>query len=262
LGPHGLFSAIYCNPDDSAFEGGTSPLRAVATLGPFRTANLVSMALLGVLFVAMCLRGLWRGIRGFGALHPVQQLALVMSVGLIASAAFTPPWITEGIQLQAATVCFLALLPTVGNLDQTEAGLDHQGFARDRSYAWQTAVASLAAPLVSMLLLRPHREAGTPTQECAQVLETLADTRVEPGTFGYREDSLEENLRLLRKTHTGIAKALDAHIDSVWVAGYDRCSKDYRLMLIPKELDTPVLKVLEAESEGIVLVVKRASPVR
>ena len=48
----------------------------------------------------------------------VERLLAAITAGVIVSSAFTPPWITEGGQLQASTVCFLASFAVVVFADE------------------------------------------------------------------------------------------------------------------------------------------------
>jgi hypothetical protein len=121
IGPHGLFSLVFYTTDDHYFEQqGTlseTAARILTEAGPYRAANLLAFGLAAAAFAIGTLIALAWVCRQRTSL-PMERLLAAITAGVIVSSAFTPPWITEGGQLQASTVCFLASFAVVVFADE------------------------------------------------------------------------------------------------------------------------------------------------
>lgn len=226
--PHGLFSLGFYTPDDSAFEGkggaGAVLARAVGSLGVYRFANLIAMGAAAGAFVLAIVLSLWRGRR---VLHrrpsapqdgaPLDALgaaAYLVLLGAAASACVTPPWITEGAQLQASTLGYLVVVPWLSLSTAGSRGTP----ANERGGWWAPGLAFAVWLGVAFALSVAHvaagRDAGLPSAEAckddhALLLEPsmLVEVRGR-GAGGYDLERMAENFRFVGKHNPDLIEPL------------------------------------------------------
>jgi hypothetical protein len=211
VGPHGLFSLVFYAPDDAAFEG-KDPLpakltRVVNQLGPYRILNLLAMALVATAFVGGVLARAVRYVRHRTA-DPLTEAAVVILAGAAVSACLTPPWITEGAQLQASTLAFLALLPWPMASPSSELA------SVPTSARFRALIPTLAgAWLLASFVYCVTRRSAIPERACdpdrAMRLEPSMLVRVRGyGEGGYTLDRMEANLRFVAKHNPLLTRPL------------------------------------------------------
>ncbi|MCL2779092.1 MAG: hypothetical protein FWD73_13915 [Polyangiaceae bacterium] len=125
VSPQGLFSHIWTNPDDRFLDDGAAVHDALEAHGPLGIAmlwqeragtmsllNAFVMGLFGIGFVGAWM---WSAFVLFVRRRRDASLSLLRWVifGVLASAPFTPPWITIAHQVETVAVAFIAALPAV-----------------------------------------------------------------------------------------------------------------------------------------------------
>jgi hypothetical protein len=118
--PNGLFGFVWRNPDDIVLENGAAVRTAMAQhglIGPlllwiaqrgvYSLINAVAMALLALGWVVATIAAMIALFR-----RPADRFTTLLRWvigGVLVSAPFTPPWITQSHQVQTATLAFLAV---------------------------------------------------------------------------------------------------------------------------------------------------------
>jgi hypothetical protein len=226
VGPHGLFSFVWTNPDDKALEDG-AVVRAILDKGGARAllahvvgmiglrglANAIAMGALGGAFVLSFLVGLAHAVRARKN-HAHYTLALACTVGVLLSTPFTPGWITEGCQVQTTTIALLALVPAL--LAARARGAPRprppEPIVTRRLSALALASIGLATFLVAVAIAWPQ---PTPAAPCAERTKLHLDPsmRVELAqrrTLGPDLESLSANLAYLGRRNPELARSVTA----------------------------------------------------
>jgi hypothetical protein len=133
VGPHGLFSFVWTNPDDHVLEDGELVRRLIADhgyvgplvhwvreLGLLSLVNAAAMGFAGIGFVIGMLVALHRLFRTPG--DPSNKLYRAVLGGVIVSSVFAPVWIGEGMQMQTAVFPFVPAAFALGLIGGTASG--------------------------------------------------------------------------------------------------------------------------------------------
>jgi hypothetical protein len=260
--PHGVFSLGFYNPDDRFFEH-TSPLHAATELGPLRVANLLVMAAFAGAFTFACLQLLWRLRRRATRAVGGARLTAIALAAIVVSTGFTPPWVTEGAQLQATTLAFWAAVPGLWHHlrraphDVGPGVPDCDGItllAKPSNEAWAIRGVALMCTLLGLAWAVPRvapralpgrapsciaRDAAPEGSATLTVMPVrgVSVTRRE-GALGFSRRRFEANMNALRKNFDDLVVPLDqrhasgALADERLVYVFDRCSLDGKLLLV------------------------------
>jgi hypothetical protein len=127
----GLFGFVWRNPDDIVLENTAAIHASIAeygvvgplylwfdSLGLYSVINAVAMLVFAIGFVVATV---WAIIALYRRRADEFATLLRYAVtGILASAPFTPPWITSSHQVQTATLAFLAAVPAIMLLGSTQ----------------------------------------------------------------------------------------------------------------------------------------------
>lgn len=195
--PQGFFGFVWLNPDDATFAS------APATLGLYRLANVVVMALAAVAFVGALVRALVRSRRQRGMEHWALAAILV-------NLAVLPPWVTEGAQICAAAYLWIVAFVVVSVVP---AGIATAPVPLARV---APGVLAVLAALVLLARMLPVRLDGA----CAggRVLADV-DWRNSVALGGDRT----ENLAIVARNNPHVAEALEASEARRLFPAYDGC---------------------------------------
>lgn len=242
VSPDGMFSYVWTNPDDHVLENGAlvravGPVRLwVRTLGLYSFVNAIVMGALAAGFVIAVIVAI---VKTFRRRDPRESMLRAAIVGVVASAPFTPPWITSGMQVQTATLAFVAALPAVVLLGRRR---DEPAPARD-ALPW-AAPAFAAAALAMVVWLRVW-PAATPAASC-----TESDARVAPWLIVEQDEievapermlsfrakglpDLTTSTEFLAKHNGELTRSIEPylHEGTVFGSGYDACARRLAILV-------------------------------
>jgi len=225
VGPHGLFSFVWTNPDDKVLESGplvdhvlgkdgVTGLLAhwIGMAGAPSLLNALAMGALGVAFVAAFVVGLVHAVRARKK-HVHYTLILACAGGVFLSTPFTPGWITEGCQVQTTTMALLAMVVALWVARRRAAPRAHppSPLWTRRLVAISLAFAALGSIVVIAALALP---VAVPPHACEG---SRATVRLDPSmrvvlaerrTMGPDLRSLAANLFYLERGNPELAAAL------------------------------------------------------
>lgn len=245
--PHGLFSYVWNNPDDHVLEDGALLARLVhedgyaapllhwvRTLGPYSLVNALVMGACAVGLIVAFVVGLVRVVKTRRT--PVSSLVLFVVAGAFASLPFTPPWITEACQSQAAILPFMALVAGLARKATAAASTPGEDVALVSPYIPAIVLASastLAFVGIVFVIQSPER---IPARECSS--DTFVG-RVDPSTRlvvvergdGASMETLARNVAFLRKHNASYVQAIEAEVrpGRALALVYDACAGRARL---------------------------------
>lgn len=273
--PHGAFSYVWTNPDDHVLEDGsmvkrlieergiTGPLSHwVHEQGVYSLLNAAVMGALGGAFAIVLAISIAKLVRR--RTQPVPSLLLFVIAGLLLSVPFTPIWVTESCQTQAAVLAFVALAVGVSFTNgATERPPSSSGLR-----VGATVGLALAFGLIAMVVTThdapPHASCERGTFE----------GRVDPSTRlavaesgpGASMTTLKTNALFLRKHNESFVVALEKNVrgGSVLSLGYDACGKEARLLVgddatIPRDRAWRSFSVWDTD-DPMVVVVRTSTP--
>lgn len=248
--PHGLFSYVWNNPDDHVLEDGALLARLVhdegyvapllhwaRSLGWYSVLNAVAMGACAVAVIVGFVVGLVRVVRTRRS--AISSLLLFVMAGALASLPFTPPWITEACQSQAAILPFMALV--VGLARRSTSVPIEEGVRGSSAVSFRAPIvvlvgASMAAFAAIVLLVRsPERFPVGPCSSDTFVGRTDPSTRlvvVERGD-GPSMDTVARNVAFLRKHNASYVEAIESEIrpGRALALVYDACAGRARLVV-------------------------------
>jgi hypothetical protein len=238
--PHGLLSFVLYNPDDIFLESPLPPRGLVAAMvggvGIYRTVSYGVMLLTACGVAIVFLYSLSR-LFVRKASDPAVQFCGAVFLGVVISSAFTPPWITEGEQLQSSTLPFLAAFAAC-----SLGTSDFQDEASSRCRLGYAPCASAVGTLVFLIACAflPARWAraapGCPDDAGSSVLfaRAMAPTRVDvsDSTLGYSMDRVRTNAKYLMRHHADLGRPLLelAAPHMAFEVVYDRCEERTRIV--------------------------------
>ena len=214
--PHGLLSFVLYNPDDIFLESPLPPRGLVAAMvggvGIYRMVGYVVM-LLTACGVAIVFLYSLRRLLARKASDPAVQLCGAVFLGVVISSAFTPPWITEGEQLQSSTLPFLAAFAacSLGTSDFRDEAPSCRGLGYAPSaWAFGTLVFLVACAFLPARWARASP--ACPDAAGASVLfaRAMAPTRVDvsDSALGFSMDRVRTNAKYLVRHHADLGKPL------------------------------------------------------
>ncbi|WP_146654662.1 hypothetical protein [Labilithrix luteola] len=284
--PHGLFSYVWNNPDDHVLEDGALLQRLVhevgyagpvmhwaRTLGLYSVVNALTMGACAAVVVVAFVVGLVRLVKMRRA--PIASLVLFVMAGLLVSLPFTPPWITEACQSQAAILPFVAVV--VGFAFQRRAvtmvvapSPSPEGSSRAPVIVLATAVL-LGGAGIALVVARPERY---PLEACSS--ERFVG-RADPSTRlvvaehgeGASMDTVARNVAFLRKHNASYVQAIEAEVRAgrALALVYDACAGTARLAVtdpdvLPAGDATVRAFTYRPTADPMVVTVSSSGPVR
>ncbi len=241
--PHGMFGYVWINPDDHVLEKAAVVRQAMQnegllgplwhwrrTLGTYSLLNAGVMGLAGASFV---FGTAWSVFVAFVRRRTEGDLSLLRHavLGVVASAPFTPPWITSGQQVQTVTLAFVAALPAVVLFGRRVDVEDHREASRERlALAPPIFAAALAVALVGLRLFPRPSPRCDDAAHVVEVFPSTTITVVPERRFSFAEKSaadLEYHARtfLLRHNARPMQAILPAlRPGTVYAGGYDACA--------------------------------------
>ena len=237
FGPHGFFSFGFYDPDDLYLEHPSSISAGFAAIaanaGVYRLANWFAMVLWGAATTVIFVCSLVRFAIARNRSEHLEFAGFVL-VGVVLSSAFTPPWVTEGIQLQSSTLPFLLAFAACKNAPKvTETSEIHASNARER-WLWAAPIVAIIALWICALApARWHRTAppcaADRERANARVLVPISGTLVEVSAKNehFSRARVELNALYLQKVHPDLAVPLRefGHAGIAFEATYDACSE-------------------------------------
>ena len=243
----GLFGFVWRNPDDIALDskavvhasfltyGIAGPLVVwLKTFGLYSLLNCFAMAFFSAAFVVATIAAIvimYR--RRTDAFGTMLRYAVF---GVLASAPFTPPWLTSSHQTQAATIAFLVVVPAV----LLAAGpVGTMLTARSRRLALIPVCISVSVILAAVLLrAAPSRApACNPANGHAiQLYPSTAVTVVPERKFSFRNKSSADlffSIRYLKRHNLPFTASLVPYLkdDTTYIAAYDACDGSTKVLV-------------------------------
>ncbi|HEY8079555.1 MAG TPA: hypothetical protein VIF62_35740 [Labilithrix sp.] len=242
--PFGMWSYVWTNPDDHVLENADAVRASMQahglagplllwknTLGLYSLVNAGVMALLSGAFVIATAAAI---VKLFVKRRSQPELSLLrhVAVGVIASAPFTPPWITSGMQVQTVTLAFVAAFSGCALLARPR---DDEPPVRDAIAFAPPAFAAVVAILVAWLKLAPN---AAPSCSGHRV-EIYPSTAVEvaPARSALFRSKAEADLRFsiefLARHNEELTDSIVPymHPGTVYVAGFDACERKAKLLV-------------------------------
>lgn len=250
FGPHGLFSLIWYTTDDRYLEVPATLIGRVANLvrsvEPYRLVDLAAMAIASLAFVIGTIVALGQTFRGFdgGAGSCTRECLLMYIVaGVIASAAFTPPWITEGGQLQAATVCFIASFTVVVFRRAHRAGKEASPVVFPTVGSSALGIVLAVVALIGSWSVLQRKPLLPPAVACLDAKNPVRlflpsiNVEVTQNDRGFNEARLSDNLSLLARHNVELAEPLAVYLKAGMGVGmlYNTCSGHVDAVIAPAE---------------------------
>ncbi len=247
VGPHGLFSFVWTNPDDHVLEDGAlvqqlvseygymgPALHWIRVLGVFSFVNALVTGLLGAGFIAALSVAVVRLVRE--RWQPKASLLLTVIAAVLASAMFAPTWIGEGLQMQTAVFAFV---PATASLAFSGGFHPYAEGQSPPATRWLTAVA-LAVPAALGLAIAATCAWPLPSDrgDCSHGMlqaKLNPSTRevLRPATESTpNERSLESNLSFLKRHNETLVESVRAvaQVGDVMDVVYDACSERTRIV--------------------------------
>jgi hypothetical protein len=240
--PNGLFGFVWRNPDDMVLENGAAVRAAMAQygiLGPFQLwiaqrgvyslVNALAMAVLAVAWVGATIAALISLFR-----RPADRYRTLLRwaiAGVLLSAPFTPPWITQAHQVETATLAFLAVTTATWRL-QNGRPLAVLG---GRRLVWIPLGFAVAVVLAAVIL--PALPLQPPDATSTLHLYPSATVRVSPQrslNFSDRRDAdLWFSIQYLKKHNSGFTASLTPYLKTgtVYVLGFDARDGNARILI-------------------------------
>ena len=243
----GLFGFVWRNPDDIVLENGaaihasfltygfTGPLHLwLKTFGLYSLLNCIAMFLFAAAFVVATVAAIvvmYR--RRTDAFGTMLRYAVF---GVLASAPFTPPWLTSSHQTQAATIAFLVVVPAV----LLAAGpVGTMLTARSRRLALVPVCISASVILAAVLLrAAPSRPpACNPANGHAiELYPSTAVTVAPERTFSFRNKSSADllfSIRYLKRHNPLLTASLVPFLKdgTTYIAAYDACDGSTKVLV-------------------------------
>jgi hypothetical protein len=270
VSPYGIFSYVWTNPDDHVLEDGPTMHRVIAehgilgplghwrdTLGTLSLVNSLVMAILGILLVGAVIASLIRLLRRRTEGAP--SLLRSAAAGVLASAPFTPPWITSGVQIQTVTLAFVAALPAAFLFAPKGASRQEATPARGATWFVWLLPPAVGMYLVAIALLR-HHPMKTPACEPGRAarVRIFDSTRFEvtsARSFAFSrkaEGDLVASLGFLRKHFPEFTQSLEPYVrpGTVFVSAYDACRGEAEVLVDPDRVLAGPLVSGNAEFRG------------
>jgi hypothetical protein len=229
--PNGLFGFVWRNPDDMVLESGAAVRAALAqhgVLGPvylwvaerglYSLVNALAMAVFALAWVVATLAALVALFRREADRYTT--LLRWAIGGVLLSAPFTPPWITQAHQVETATLAFMAVMTAtwrlsarpLPNLGATKAIWLPPGFA---------IAVMLAAVILPALPLQPPDGARTMHLYPSATVRVVGERTL---NFADRRDGdLWFSVQYLKKHNRDFTAALTPYLKAgtVYVLGFD-----------------------------------------
>lgn len=214
--PHGLLSLVLYDPDDISLEAHLPVVRLLAnmvdTVGVYRVVSYISMLIVACVVTGVFLLGLVRSLRPRTSDSAVRLCEYVL-LGTVISSAFTPPWITEGEQLQSSSLPFLvaAAACSLGAVGGQSPHRRDLGWGGGR-FAW-ALLTPVAILLCAFLPARfPRRSPGCPEEIGTSVLfaRGMPGVRIDisDSEDGYSMDRVRTNAKFLERHHSDLGEPL------------------------------------------------------
>jgi hypothetical protein len=236
FGPHGFFSFGFYDPDDLYLEHPSSigaGFGAIASkAGVYRLANWFSMVLWGAATAISFVYSIVRFATSRNRSTHLEFAGFVLA-GIVLSSAFTPPWITEGVQLQSSTLPFLVAFAACTIDPKRAQSPEKQARIGHSLWLWSAPIVALSALLLCAYLpAKWHRVAP----QCGQV-DPLDERFLLPieGTFvevdakneHFSRARVELNALYLHKVHSDLAEPLRTFGQPgvAFEATYDACNR-------------------------------------
>ncbi len=243
--PFGMFSYLWTNPDDHVLENGALVRASMQehglfgplllwknTLGLYSLLNAGAMGVLGGGFVIATLVSI---VKLFVKRKSQPELSLLrhVAIGVLASAPFTPPWITSGMQVQTVTLAFVAALSGCALLARPA---DDAAPTRDAIAFAPPAFAATLLLFVAWLKLAPTR---APSCEGHRV-RVYPGTAVEVATarsplFRTKaEADLRWSMKFLARHNEELTDSIGPYLrpGTVYVAAFDACDGKAKLLVV------------------------------
>lgn len=239
--PNGLFGFVWRNPDDIVLENGAAVRAAMAQhglFGPFvlwvaqrgvySLVNALAMAVLAIAWVgatATALVALYR--RNADRFTILLRWAIG---GVLLSAPFTPPWITQAHQVETATLAFLAVTTATWRLSGRP--LPRLGAKR---VMWLPP--GFAAAVMAAAVLLPCVPLKAPDSTRTMHVYTSATVRVvDRRTLNFtdrRDSDLWFSTQYLKKHNAAFTASLTPYLKSgtVYVLGFDARAGNAKILI-------------------------------
>jgi hypothetical protein len=243
FGPHGLFSIGWYNPDDRLLEAKGAVfavLRSfVATAGWYRSLNVVAMAACSCMFVIVVLCWATQVLRTSGARASANLLFAILS-GVVLSSAFTPPWITEGSQLQATTICFLVAIPGAlihRNPPHPNPITEPPRNVRAPAIGFAVCTTLVALAWLTMRLVpypMPSAHQCHPEVPHVRILPGSAVAFTDDESRGYNPARFHDNMAAMRKNFSDFVLPVEAVVTPRHTFQYvfDSCSRSGKILIL------------------------------
>jgi hypothetical protein len=238
--PHGLLSFVLYDPDDIFLESPLSLRGLVAAMvggvGVYRTVSYVAMLLAACVSSIVLMYSLGRVF-----FHRVTDASVRLCgyvfLGVVISSAFTPPWITEGEQLQSSTLPFVAAFAASSiGFTSPDHPVSSPRISVFASTAW--AMGALLA-LVACAFVPPRLAQAMPpcphdAGPSVLFARGMPGTRVEVSDSdrGYSMDRVRTNAKYLARHHADLGTPLLelAAPHMAFEVVYDRCEQRTRVV--------------------------------
>jgi hypothetical protein len=244
--PHGLLSLVLYDPDDIYLES-PLPLRGLVAamiggVGIYRTASYVAMLLAACIASIVFIYSLGRVFFHRASDSSVRLCGYVF-LGVVFSSAFTPPWITEGEQLQSSTLPFVAAFAASSlGFTNTHHLVESSRFSVFASTTW--ALGALVA-VVACAFVPPRLAQAMPP--CPyDAAPSVLFARGMPGIRvyvsdsgrGYSMDRVRTNAKYLVRHHADLGMPLLelAAPHMAFEVVYDQCEQRTRIVAADADL--------------------------
>jgi hypothetical protein len=246
--PHGLLSLVLYDPDDIHLE---SPLPAgrmvfglVGSIGAYRVISYVTMLLAACACTLAFVYALGLAVVRRPS-ESAERLCRYVFLGVVLSSAFTPPWITEGEQLQSSTLPFVVAFAacSIGNLgaQARRPAPRRAGFAPP---VW--AFGALVAVAGSAFFPARWAQSSPPcpgnATPSALFAQAMSGTRVEVSrsNSGYSMERVRTNAMYLSRHYADLGAPLLelAAPGMAFEVVYDRCEERTQVVAASAELLT------------------------
>jgi hypothetical protein len=163
--------------------------------------------------------------------------------GVIASAAFTPPWITEGGQLQAATVCFIASFTIVVFRQAHRVGKEVSPVVFPTVGSSALGIVLAVVALIGSWSVLQRKPLLPPAVACLDAKNPVRlflpsiSVEVTQNDRGFNEARLSDNLSLLARHNVELAEPLAVYLKAGMGVGmlYNTCSGRVDAVIAPAE---------------------------
>jgi hypothetical protein len=240
--PNGLFGFVWRNPDDMVLENGAAVRAAMAhysILGPFQLwiaqrgvyslVNALAMAVMAVAWVGVTIAALVSLFR-----RPADRYRTLLRwamAGVLLSAPFTPPWITQAHQVETATLAFIAVTTALWRLREGRPLMRLPG----RGLAGLPL--GFAAVVVLAAVWLPARPLQSPDATRTMHLYPSAMVRVsEQRSLNFtdrRDADLWFSIQYLKKHNAGFTASLTPYLKpgTVYALGFDTRDGNAKILI-------------------------------